>query len=117
MTAKSRVRVECHGEVTEISLDAPPMDNTIYEWSNALVATVEEIKPKRLVVSFEFVNRLPSAAIGTLLRMHKRIQPYCGQLRLCGMRADVREVFKIMGLDGPVFKIFDSCRSARESFQ
>ena len=117
MTVKSRVRVECHGEVTEISLDAPPMDDTIYEWSNALVATVEETQPKKLLVNFEFIDRLPSMAIGALLRVHRRIQAYSGQLRLCGMHAKVRELFTLVGLDGTIFKIFDSRRSAIESFE
>ena len=55
-------------------------------------------------------------AIGALRRVDECVRAYSGQIRLSGMPAAVREVLKITKLDGGVFQIFDSCRSARESF-
>jgi anti-sigma B factor antagonist len=116
MAEEDHFRVTYDGEVTVVHVDALPPDNVGCPWANPLVEFVEQHKPTKLVVDFEAVAKFPSVAIGALLRVDKRVRAYSGQLRLAGMRPDVREVFKITRLDGSVFQILDSCRLARESF-
>jgi anti-sigma B factor antagonist len=109
-------QVTYHDDVTVIHLDSTSLDNVNFQWSDALVEFVEQQRPRRLVVNLELVDRIQSVAIGALIRLDKRMRAYSGQLRLCGMHRDLRQVFKVTKLDGAVFRIFDSCRLARESF-
>jgi anti-anti-sigma factor len=104
--------------LTVIHADALLLERgVIFEWSDALAEFIEREKPGKLLVSFEQVKRFSSEAIGALIRAHRRVQAYSGQLKLCGLDPVARAMFRTANLDGTVFEIFDSCQQARESFQ
>jgi anti-sigma B factor antagonist len=63
---------------------------------NALVA--ESTLPK-FVLDFAMVGQMSSSALGMLITLHKRIREKNGQMRLCGIRPSIYEVFSITRLN------------------
>lgn len=78
----------------------------------SVMGYIEMERPKKLVVDFQAVRRLPSETINMLLQVRRRMQRYQGQLRLCCMTNEVRHVFKTMCLEGTVFTIVDNLDGA-----
>lgn len=56
----------------------------------------------RLLLDFRAVEALTSAVLAVLLSLRGRLQKVGGRLALCELRPDVREVFAIAGLEGPL---------------
>jgi anti-sigma B factor antagonist len=52
-----------------------------------------------LILNFENVDFLSSAVLNELLRVNKAIQETQGNLRLCAVAPEIREVFEITNLD------------------
>lgn len=84
----------------------------IQETLNALVD--EEDSPK-LLLDFNSVDHLSSAALGMLINANNRIRQKNGQLRLANIRPQIYEVFVITKLNR-LFKIFPSRDEAIKSF-
>ncbi|MEM1012247.1 MAG: STAS domain-containing protein [Planctomycetota bacterium] len=76
---------------------------------------IDASEKPRLLLDFEAVEHLSSAALGMLINANNRIREKNGQLRLCNIRRQIMEVFTITKLD-TLFKIFPDRPSARESF-
>lgn len=70
-------------------------------------------RPK-LVIDFQKVERLSSAALSMLIALHKVISRRSGQLRLANVSDGVSDVFKITKLDS-VLKICGSTQEAVDS--
>ena len=69
----------------------------------------------RLVINFGSIQQVSSAALGKLIKLMHRADCVRGRLALCGLHADLRQVFMITRLDR-VFSIFDTEEGALESF-
>lgn len=82
---------------------------------NQLFQLIDDEHRKKLVLDFSNVEYLSSAALGKLLTLDKKVKAFQGALRLCTIRKDILEVFKITRLD-KVFKIFESREKALEGF-
>lgn len=74
----------------------------------AIIAFVEQERPLKLLVDFAGVRRFSSETISALIRARRRLTEYHGQISLCAMRPEVREVFRLMRLEGTVFDIVTS---------
>jgi anti-sigma B factor antagonist len=85
---------------------------SIQETLNALID--EEDSPK-LLLDFNSVDHLSSAALGMLINANNRIRQKNGQLRLANIRPQIYEVFVITKLNR-LFKIFPSRDEAMRSF-
>ncbi|PAY17515.1 anti-anti-sigma factor [Rhodopirellula sp. SM50] len=118
MSDQKLFQVTQHDDVTVIH---PPTSlgdrEQIFEFSDELTKFVDEHKPKKLQFNFEYVNFFGTEAISSLIRVQKRVAAYGGRLNLCGMTKDLREIFKILRLDGPVFHIYSSCRDATAALE
>ena len=68
----------------------------IGEQLNALVA--QSPSPK-FILDFTAVGHMSSSALGMLITLLKRIREKNGQLRLCGIRPSIYEVFAITRLN------------------
>ncbi len=84
--------------------------------SDAWLNTIEEDRPTRVVVSFDRVTFFGSEAIGVVLRMSKRIRDYGGDIRLCSMGKEIREIFEVCQLVPTLFEVSDSTADAIASF-
>ncbi|NLX05451.1 MAG: STAS domain-containing protein [Phycisphaerae bacterium] len=54
---------------------------------------------RRLVVDFSRVDHLSSSALGMLITVRQGLSQVKGDMRLCNIRPEIYEVFKITGLD------------------
>jgi anti-sigma B factor antagonist len=69
----------------------------------------------RLVVDFQKVQRLSSAALGMLVALDKVVTRQRGQLRVANVGQSIADVFAITGLDQSL-TICDSTQDAVDSF-
>ena len=69
----------------------------------------------RLLINFEDVDHLSSAALGTLISVNNRIREKGGQLRLANIDPQIYEVFAITKLN-KLFEIHETTGDAIASF-
>jgi len=82
---------------------------------NQLFSLVDDDHLQKIVLDFTNVEYLSSAALGKLITMDKKVKAAGGKLRLCSIRSDIKEVFKITRLD-KLFQIADDRDKAIEGF-
>ncbi|MFW6154608.1 MAG: STAS domain-containing protein [Planctomycetota bacterium] len=70
-----------------------------------LEALVGQAPVPRLVLDFDNVEHMSSAALGMLITVHKKIRQRGGRLALCHVRPEIYEVFSITKLN-EVFQIY-----------
>jgi anti-anti-sigma factor len=110
--------VENDQGVTVVQLtDLELLDQLVtHEMQGELVRFVDEEKPHRLIVSFDGVRRCSTEIINAMLRTRKRISAQEGDMRLCSMHHTIRDVFRMLNLEGNVFEIFDTLDEAKQGF-
>ena len=79
---------------------------------NKIVESTPEIK---LVVDFRGVEYLSSTALGKLISLKRKVDSQKGELRLCGIKETILEVFSITKLD-TIFEIKPTLDKAVASF-
>jgi anti-sigma B factor antagonist len=70
---------------------------------------------KRIVLDFQSVEHLSSAALGKLINMKKKVDASGGQLNMCNLRPDLLKIFKVTKLT-KVFDIHKNVEKALKSF-
>ena len=110
--------VSHQGTVTVLKLCSHDMMDHLLsnELQTAVVAFVEQERPQNLLVNFNDMRRFSSETINALLRARKRLAAYEGEMKLCGMRPEIRDVFRVMRLDGTVFEIYETFEQALAAF-
>ncbi len=108
------LQVDKRDGVTVVDLlDREILDEiTINEITESLFAVVEDNSPIRLVLNFEHVTHLSSSALGTLIRLNKRIEQDDGKFCLCAIRPQLYQIFVITKLN-KVFHIYDDVKEAQ----
>jgi anti-sigma B factor antagonist len=86
-------------------------DLNIQELGQELFHLVEAEKRKKLVLNFAAVDFLSSAALGKLITLERKIKSHNGQLKLCGIRPQILEVFVITKLN----RLFDIRRDEADA--
>lgn len=77
---------------------------------------IEQSSNPKLLISFENVEHLSSAALGTLIAINNKIQEKGGQLRLSDIDPRVHEIFLITKLN-TLFQIHEKAQQAVASFK
>ena len=72
---------------------------------------IKEANPPLLVIGFSQVQHLSCMALRTLLYMRQHVTARQGQIRLAGIRPEIREVFSTTRLD-TLFQIHDDTDQA-----
>jgi len=116
-TAESRIRVDRHDDVAIIRfIDRNILDEgNIQQIGDEIGAIIDASKNPKLLISFEGVEHLSSAALGTLITINNKIRLGSGELRLAEIDPQIHEVFVITKLN-KLFQIFDSMDDALKSF-
>jgi anti-sigma B factor antagonist len=70
----------------------------------------------KLVLDFSPVEFLSSATIGKLMSLNRKVKQSKAALRLCNLRQEIRDVFRICNLDR-MFEIREDQADAIASFQ
>ena len=66
---------------------------------------VESQQPEKLVVDFHDITRCTSQTVEALLHAQKLLKQFGGNMTLSGVSDQIRDVFRILNLDGKVFKV------------
>ncbi len=82
---------------------------------NELVKLIDTDKKTKILVNFDGVQFLSSAALGKLMKLDKRIRTASGQLELCNLGEVPREAFRITRLDD-TFNIHETQQDAISAF-
>ncbi len=114
---QARVAIKQQGDISIVELqDKEILDEiTINEIAETLFALVNENTPTKIVLSFIEVKHLSSMALGTLIRLNKRVEEGGGQLKLCHIATNLYEIFIITKLN-KLFSIYDDEQAALASF-
>ena len=117
MADHRRINVEeIDGVTVARFVDKKILDETnIQNIGNQLFSLVEEDGKKKILLDFENVEYLSSAALGKLITMDKKVKSAGGALKLCSVRPEIYEVFAITKLN-KVFDIKEDQERALESF-
>jgi len=88
----------------------------IVELGEELLRLVEKDGTRDLLLDFSSVEFLSSAALNKLIILDKKVKSKSGQLKLCGMTPEIREVFVITRLN-QLFDIVDTREKAMAGFR
>jgi anti-anti-sigma factor len=109
MSEESSVSFEQSGLVTVARVnraDAMEAAN-VARFGEESLAYVAQNPGCRILLDFESVEYLSSAALSEILVLHRKCHETGGDIRLCGMNNDVLKVFKITQLDR-IVEVYDS---------
>ena len=106
------------GDVTVVRFaDGKILDaSNIEELGVQLFHLVEVDKRRKLLLNFQDVEFLSSAALNKLIILDKKTKSIDGKLKLCQLRPGILEVFVITRLN-QLFEIVDEEEAAIEAFQ
>jgi anti-sigma B factor antagonist len=118
MSTKRRIVVADANGVTVVRfVDRKIVDSgNIEQLGEELVALVTTDKCFNILLNFEGVEFLSSAALNKLISLNNKTKTAGGKLRLCNLRAEIKEVFTITKLDR-VFDIRKSEADAIDAFK
>jgi anti-sigma B factor antagonist len=119
MAAKdSRMLIQRDGEVTRIEfLERNILEETsIHQIGEEIGRIIDQSGDPKLLISFENVEHLSSAALGTLITINNKVRQKGGQLRLSNIDPQIYEVFVITKLN-KLFQIYDTAEAAAKTFR
>ena len=88
---------------------------SISEIRDELTKLASEPETTKLLLSFDNVEHLSSAALGVLITLNKQVAERKGKLKLSDITPQIYEVFKITRLN-KLFDIHDTAKKALSSF-
>ena len=111
------VRCKLGGEILTIFIADPklldgPAIEQIYQDA---VAALERTEQPNVILDFQAVQFMSSAALGMLIRINKKCKEFKINLKLCSIDPEIKQVFKITGLD-KVFSIYKNGEDAAAAF-
>ncbi|MGL4421275.1 MAG: STAS domain-containing protein [Gemmataceae bacterium] len=98
---RQRIVVEDMGDVTVVNfVDKKILDEqNIQMIGDDLFRLVDELGRRKLLLDFQKVEFMSSAALGKLIRLDQRLKQVGGKLILCGISKSIMEIFEITKLD------------------
>jgi anti-sigma B factor antagonist len=120
VTASSRLELDNVGKVTILSFRDERIvnDDVIQEICEEFRGLVTQRGRRNIVLNFSRVKAISAAAISALLFLKKRVETTQGQLRLCCIHPELREIFHLHRpkKSPPLFQIFEEEQGALDSF-
>ena len=114
--SQAPIKISTDGGVTTVSLTERSIidEVMIQQIGEALLKLVDSQPGLKMVLSFEGVDHMSSAALGVLITVNGRVKARNGQLRLCNIAKPIFEIFKITKLD-KLFQTFGTEEQAVKS--
>ncbi|MEM7479426.1 MAG: STAS domain-containing protein [Planctomycetota bacterium] len=105
MSDRKRTTVVNIGDLATVRFnDKKIVDSgNIEEMGAELLSLVDRDKMKHVLLNFDGVQFLSSAALNKLIMIDKKVKQAGGNLRLCNLTSEIMEVFTITRLD----RVFD----------
>jgi anti-sigma B factor antagonist len=118
MTTRRRILVVDDGAVSVVRfVDKKIVDSaSIEQLGEELNSLVLVDNRAQLLLNFEGVEFMSSAALNKLISLNNKVKGVQGRLKLCNLRAEIKEVFSITKLDR-VFDIRKAEIDAIEAFK
>jgi anti-sigma B factor antagonist len=116
--AQSRLMIQKDLDITIIEfLDRSILDEAnIQEIGDEINRLIDDAGVPKILISFENVDHLSSAALGMLITINNRVRQKDGQLRLANIDPQIYEVFVITKLN-KLFQIHKTTEEARKNFK
>lgn len=118
--AQPRMTFDVHGPIVVGTLDEANMLDAmnVTDFGNSVLEYVKDKPGLNLLLNFENVDYMSSAALTELLRINEALRKNNGHVRLCGLTKDIRKVFQITNLE-KLFVIHedDSLQAALKRFE
>ncbi len=113
MATHRRIDVSKTGDVSVVKfLDRKILEEAaIQELGAELFALVEVDNRKAILLDFDGVEFLSSAALGKLITFDRKLKTAKGRLKMCGVAPGILEVFQVTKLN----KVFDIRTDATEA--
>jgi anti-sigma B factor antagonist len=113
----SHLKIKKDGEVSVVEFaDRKILEEmSIQEIGDELRRLAESEQRIRLLLNFDNVDHLASAALGMLITLHKKVQEQQGELKLSNINKQIYQVFRITRLNR-VFDIHETAEDALASF-
>ncbi|MFQ6048804.1 MAG: STAS domain-containing protein [Phycisphaerae bacterium] len=117
MPANSRLIVHMVKAVTVVTFDERTILDSlqIEKIGQELYELVDRFDRRQLVLDFSGVKFLSSQALAVLLNLRSKLQKIKGKLVICGLRAELREVFRITKLER-LFEFYADEQQALNAF-
>ena len=114
---ESLLRISEEDGITRIEfIDRNILDEAnIQQIGDEIARLVDDANQPKMLISFENVDHLSSAALGTLITINNKIKGKDGQLRLANIDPKIYEVFVITKLNR-LFQIHEDADQAIASF-
>ena len=114
---ESRLRMSNQDGITKVEfIDRNILDEgNIQSIGDEISAAIEAAENPKVLISFDNVEHLSSAALGTLITINNKVRKKGGQLRLANIDPQIYEVFVITRLN-KLFEIHESVEEANQSF-
>jgi len=115
---ESRLTIQTSDQVIRIGfLDQSILEESAINNIGDQVADLLDRTPNpKLLIDFDNVDHLSSAALGMLITINNRVRAKAGQLRLATIDPQIYEVFAITKLN-KLFHIYGSADEAMKSFK
>ncbi len=115
MSDRRRTEVSKIGELAVVRFtDKKIVDSSnIEEMGEELTALVDKEHMKHILLNFDGVDFLSSAALNKLILLDKKVKQVGGILRLCTLKAEIMEVFTITRLN----RVFDIRKSESDALK
>lgn len=114
---ESKLTIQTQDEITLIGfIDRNILDEaSIHQIGQEITDLIEASPNPKLLIDFNNVDHLSSAALGTLITVNNKVRQKDGQLRLTNIDAQIYEVFVITKLN-KLFNIQNNRDEALKSF-
>jgi len=116
-STESRLKVSKQEAVTTVEfIDRNILDEgNIQAIGEEIAGLIDAEESPKILISFDNVDHLSSAALGTLITINNKVRAKSGQLRLANIDPQIYEVFVITRLN-KLFEIHDTADDAIKSF-
>lgn len=114
--SQAPIKISTDGGVTTVAFTERSIidEVMIQQIGEALLKLVDSQPGLKMVLSFEGVDHMSSAALGVLITVNGRVKARSGQLRLCNITKPIFEIFKITKLD-KLFQTHETLEQAVKS--
>lgn len=98
---QAQLSFEEHGKITVATIHDANMFDTVNvsHFGNTVLEFIKDKPGLRLLLNFEKVDYMSSAALTELLRINEALRKDKGTVRLCNLTKDIRKVFEITNLE------------------
>lgn len=112
------IKPESNGDILTIYINELRLldELTIQQVYKEIMSVVEKTQEPNVLIHFGRVSFMSSSALGMLIRIHKKCKEFKVSLKLSNISPNIREVFKITGLE-KIFDIFSDAADAQEAFK